>query len=73
VRKQQTFAVFVLRWCPRKNLSSEVAGGGDVGLPFEKQYTFMREGFLPPKSVTIILYALVHPGFVITIILFLYV
>jgi hypothetical protein len=42
----------------------------DVGLPLEKQYTFMREGFLPPKSVIIILYALVHPSFVITIILF---
>jgi hypothetical protein len=27
----------------------------DVGLPFEKQYTFMREGFLPPKFVIIIL------------------
>jgi hypothetical protein len=27
----------------------------DVGLPFEKQYTFMREGFLPPRSVIIIL------------------
>jgi hypothetical protein len=27
----------------------------DVGLPLEKQYTFMREGFLPPKSVIIIL------------------
>jgi hypothetical protein len=27
VRKQQTFAVFVLRWCPKKNLSSEAAGG----------------------------------------------
>jgi hypothetical protein len=27
----------------------------DVGLRLEKQYTFMREGFLPPKSVIIIL------------------
>jgi hypothetical protein len=27
----------------------------DVGLPFEKQHTFMREGFLPPKFVIIIL------------------
>jgi hypothetical protein len=27
----------------------------DVGLPFGKQYTFMREGFLPPKFVIIIL------------------
>jgi hypothetical protein len=27
VRKLQTFAFFVLRWCPKKNLSSEVAGG----------------------------------------------
>jgi hypothetical protein len=27
----------------------------DVGLSFEKQYTFMREGFLPPKFVIIIL------------------
>jgi hypothetical protein len=46
----------------------------DVGLPLEKQYTFLREGFVPPKSVIIIiLYALVHPGFVITIILFLYI
>jgi hypothetical protein len=27
----------------------------DVGLPFEKQYTFMQEGFLPPKFVIIIL------------------
>jgi hypothetical protein len=44
----------------------------DVGLPLEKQYTFMREGFLPPKSIIIILYALVHLGFVIIIILFLY-
>jgi hypothetical protein len=45
----------------------------DVGLPLEKQHTFMWEGFLPPKSVIIILYALVYPGFVITIILFLYI
>jgi hypothetical protein len=30
----------------------------DVGLPLEKQYTFMREGFLPPKYVIILLYAL---------------
>jgi hypothetical protein len=30
----------------------------DVGLPLEKQYTFMREVFLPPESVIIILYAL---------------
>jgi hypothetical protein len=37
----------------------------DVGLPFEKQYTFMREGFLPPKSVIILLYALLYPGNVI--------
>jgi hypothetical protein len=34
----------------------------DVGLPLEKQYTFMREGFLPPASVIIILYALIYPG-----------
>jgi hypothetical protein len=34
---------------------------------------FMWEGFLPPKSVIILLYALVQPGFVITIILFLYI
>jgi hypothetical protein len=27
----------------------------DVGLPLEKQYTFMWEGFLPPKFVIIIL------------------
>jgi hypothetical protein len=27
VRKQQTFVVFALRWCPKKNLNSEVAGG----------------------------------------------
>jgi hypothetical protein len=27
----------------------------DVGLPFEKQYTFMQEGFLPPKFLIIIL------------------
>jgi hypothetical protein len=27
----------------------------DVGLPFVKQYTFMREGFLPPRFVIIIL------------------
>jgi hypothetical protein len=27
VRKQQTFVVFVLRWCSKKNLSSEAAGG----------------------------------------------
>jgi hypothetical protein len=26
----------------------------DVGLPLEKQYTFMRDGFLPPKFVIII-------------------
>jgi hypothetical protein len=26
--------------------------------PLEKQYTFMREGFLPPKSVIILLCAL---------------
>jgi hypothetical protein len=45
----------------------------DVGLPLEKHYIFMREGFFPPKSVIIVLYALVHPGFVITIILFLYI
>jgi hypothetical protein len=45
----------------------------DVGLPLKKHYTFMREGFLPPKSVIIILYALIHPSFVITIILFLYI
>jgi hypothetical protein len=45
----------------------------DVGLPLGKQYTLMWEGVLPPKSVIIILYALVHPGFVITIILFLYI
>jgi hypothetical protein len=45
----------------------------DVALPLEKQYTFMREGFLPPKSVIIILYALVFSGFVITKILFLYI
>jgi hypothetical protein len=45
----------------------------NVGLPLEKQYTFMQQGFLPPMSVIIILYALVHPGFVITIILFLYI
>jgi hypothetical protein len=27
----------------------------DVGLPFEKQYNFIREGFLPPRVVIIIL------------------
>jgi hypothetical protein len=27
----------------------------DVGLPFEKHYMFMREGFLPPRVVIIIL------------------
>jgi hypothetical protein len=27
----------------------------DVGLAFEKQYTFMREGVLPPKFVIILL------------------
>jgi hypothetical protein len=27
----------------------------DAGLPFEKQYTVMQEGFLPPKFVIIIL------------------
>jgi hypothetical protein len=27
----------------------------DVGLPFEKQYAFMWEGFLPPRFVIIIL------------------
>jgi hypothetical protein len=27
VRKQQTFAVFALRWCPKKNLNNEVVGG----------------------------------------------
>jgi hypothetical protein len=27
----------------------------DVGLPLEKQSTFIWEGFLPPKSVIIIL------------------
>jgi hypothetical protein len=27
----------------------------EVGLLLEKQYTFMREGFLPPRSVIIIL------------------
>jgi hypothetical protein len=43
----------------------------DVGLPFEKQYTFMREGFLPPKFVIIILMHS-YPWFVITIILSLY-
>jgi hypothetical protein len=26
-----------------------------VVLPFEKQYTFMREGFLPPRFVIIIM------------------
>jgi hypothetical protein len=40
----------------------------DVGLPFEKQHTFMREGFLPAKFVIIILMHS-YPLFVITIIL----
>jgi hypothetical protein len=44
----------------------------DVGLPLEKQYTFIREGFLPPKFVIIILMHSYTPGFVITITLFLY-
>jgi hypothetical protein len=35
----------------------------DVGLPLEKQYTFIREGFFPPGYVIIILYALVAPWF----------
>ena len=35
--------------------TSTVKPREDVGLPFEKQYTFMREGFLPPKFVIIIL------------------
>jgi hypothetical protein len=43
----------------------------DVGLPLEKQYTFMWEGFFPPKSVIILLYALLQPGNV-TITLSLY-
>jgi hypothetical protein len=30
----------------------------DVGLPFEKQHTFMREGFLPPKFVITIILSL---------------
>jgi hypothetical protein len=37
----------------------------DVGLPLEKQYTFMREGFLPPKYVIMLLCALLQPGNVI--------
>jgi hypothetical protein len=44
----------------------------DVGVPLEKQYTFMWEGFLPPKFVIIILMRSYTPGFVITITLFLY-
>jgi hypothetical protein len=27
VRKQQTFVVFALRWCQRKNLKSKASGG----------------------------------------------
>jgi hypothetical protein len=53
VRKQQNFVVFVLRWCQRK--TSAVKPREDVGLPLKKHYTFMREGFLPPKTVIIIL------------------
>jgi cytochrome c oxidase subunit IV len=44
----------------------------DVDLPFEKQYTVMLEGFLPPKFVIIILMHTYTPGFVISITLSLY-
>jgi hypothetical protein len=29
----------------------------EVGLPLEKQYTSIREGFLPPKSVIILMHS----------------
>jgi hypothetical protein len=35
----------------------------DVGLPLLKQYTFVREGVLPPRSVIIIFYALIVPWY----------
>jgi hypothetical protein len=53
VRKQQTFVAFALRWCQKKNLKSEASGG--CCPPFEKPYTSMQEGFLPPEFVIIML------------------
>jgi hypothetical protein len=53
VRKQQTFVAFALRWSQKNNLKSEASRG--CCPPFEKHYTSMREGFLPPEFVIIIL------------------
>jgi hypothetical protein len=38
--------------------SSEVSRGRMLASHFKKQYSFVREGVLPPGSVIIILYAL---------------
>jgi hypothetical protein len=58
VRKQQTFVAFALRWCRRNKLKSEVPGG--CCLPFEKLYTCVREGFLPPEFCNNITPALLY-------------
>jgi hypothetical protein len=53
VRKRQTFAAFVQRWCPKKKTRSESSGGKDP--PLKLLFDVYREGFLPPSDVIIIL------------------
>jgi hypothetical protein len=52
--------------------TSAVKPREDVGLPLEKQYTFYAGGVFASQVCNNNTYALIHPGFVITITLSLY-